>query len=282
MLTYKYKNGPFSIIEEIGKSCSVHSTGQQSDVQLVIELLLNSEGPLLKGNHKCFELYIPNFVVDVSQREDIIFRNIHKSTRADIRKAQENKMLTYKFNENPTDNDIREFSNLYNRFAKRKKISKCNKDKLRAIRDAHSLIMTSVQDEQEQILSASMLLVDKESSQLYGLYGVSNRFSHSNQENKNLIAKANKFLQWKEIQLAKQLGLIWYNFGGEVSRLEHQGVNDFKRRFGTSKAIDRRTYKANSFLGKICVTLLYYKWNRYMKSYSVKPSTSGKCKVANN
>ena len=147
-------------------------------------------------------------------------------------------------------------------FAKEKKIAPCNKEKLVAIRDHNSLIMTYVVDEQNNFLCAGMLLVDRDYNQLYGLYGASTRLLQTASTDRRLIARANKYLHWKEIQSAKNRGMNWYNFGGEVTRKEDQGVNDFKKMFGTVGGYDRRIYVPKSMLGRVCVALLYRKWKR--------------------
>ncbi|MDZ5470443.1 hypothetical protein SM124_01655 [Bacillus sp. 31A1R] len=232
------------------------------------ELKLESEEPMVKkGEYKnSIELVIPNFLIDLKPEEEIIFRRIQKSTRADIRKAIDVDKCCFYEIENPNNEQIKTFSSLYNSFAKEKKIAICNIEKLIAIRDKNSLIMTYVTDIDKNILCTSMLVVDRDSSQLYGLYGLSTHFMKSNPDEKRKIGRANKYLQWREILLAKSKGLNWYNFGGEVNQEGSLGVNDFKRRFGTIRGYDHRLYIPVSFLGKIYVYLINLKWKRCLRT----------------
>ena len=125
--------------------------------------------------------------------------------------------------------------------------------------------MTSISDQKNNVLCTGMLLIDRESKQLYGLYGVSNRLSKSTREEKIKIGRANKYWHWKEIQSAKKRGMDWYNFGGEVFQESGSGINDFKRRFGTICKYDRRVYIPKSLKGRVYVYLLYLKWKKSLK-----------------
>lgn len=238
---------------------------KNADISIDTQLLLSpAKEPGLKmfKDSQALEVCVPNYLIDVRKEEDVIYQQIHKSTRADIRKAMEKDQLIYSETDNPTNDEITKFSSFYNSFARRKNIPLCIIDKLFEIRDHDSLIMTYVKDQQDNLLCASMLLVDKNHKQLYGLYGVSARLSTNTQKERNLIGRANKFLQWKEIKLAKKRGMDWYNFGGEVYQTKDKGVNEFKRRFGTIKGLDRRVYIPNSLLGRIYVFLIYQKWKK--------------------
>ncbi len=248
-------------------------TVKKADILLKKQLLLSEpENSLVKwrGNRNSLEVCVPNFLIDLSQDEEKICQKIHKSTRADIRKAIENAELTYYETDHPTDEEIMEFSLLYNSFAKKKNITPCFKEQLLAIRNNNSLIMTSVKDQQNNILCAGTLLQDRENKQLYGLYGVSKRLLKTTNNERRLIGRANKYLHWREIQSAKKRGMDWYNFGGEVFREEDKGVNDFKRRFGAIRGYDYNIFTPKSIIGKICVHLLYHKWKKNFNSNQSK------------
>lgn len=267
MLTLQYSKGFFRITEVIGKGN--FNNNNVTDVQVKLELLTSPpEALLVKGitGRNSFELNTPNFIIDVTQDEETIYKKIHKGTRADIRKAIENEQFTYREIDHPTDKQLEEFSVFYNSFAKEKGISACNIKKLLDLRNQNSLIMTTVEDKNNYILCAGMLYIDRNCMQLYGLYGATIRMSKTTTIERKVIGRANKFLHWREIQLAKRKGLNWYNFGGEVKGEGGQGINDFKKRFGAIGGFDRRIYTSKSMLGKICVNLLYYKWKMILKS----------------
>lgn len=269
MLTYSYKNHYLKFIERMGKGDITDLLNAKTDVILKFELSLDTSKPPLAKSPKyknSFELHIPNFLIDLRLDEETIYKKIRKSTRADIRKASEKDKLKFYIIENPSDSQLQDFSRLFNAFAKGKNLSPCNMDKIMAIRDQYALIMTYVEDAHHRILCTSILIVDEENRQLYGLYGATDRFSRAAKEERALIGRANKYLHWKEIKWAKSKGMDWYNFGGEVIRKGDQGVNDFKRRFGTTNGTDRLIYIPRTILGRLCVTLLFYRWK---KNYGV-------------
>lgn len=239
-----------------------------TDILLNMELSFdNPEALLVKKSNNSLELNIPNFVLDLRENEEIIFKKIHKSTRADIRKASEKADLTYQEFENPNDMQLKEFYSLYNSFAREKNITLCNLNKLLSLRNNDSLIMTSLTDSLNNTLCTGMLLIDRECKQLYALYGLSHRLSTSTREDRMKIGRANKYWHWKEIQSAKKRGMDWYNFGGEVFQETGSGINDFKRRFGSICKYDRRVYIPKSLRGRVYVYLLYLKWKQLFKSH---------------
>ncbi|MCQ4346605.1 aminoacyltransferase [Pseudomonas stutzeri] len=263
MLKLAYRNNYFKFIETIGKGELVEPLEPGADVILRLELLHStqeSSSTITQNRDNSIELRIPNFIIDLRASEETLYRNISRRTRADIRKAAEQDRLNYCEIDNPSNEQLDKFSELFDAFAKEKNLPPCNMEKLLAIRDHRALVMTYVEDAGRRILCAGISILDKEHMQLYGLYGATSRLSRATREEIDLTARANKYLHWKEIQSAKRRGLNWYNFGGEVTRKGDRGVNDFKRRFGTVNRTDRRTYIPNSLLGRVCVILLYYKW----------------------
>lgn len=265
MLTIKYKNSFFNFCERIGIQDVQDLLDEKTDVLVKLELtFVEPSAPVLKSQtfKNAFELSIPNFLVNLKQEEEELFRNMSKSVRADIRKAQDKHQFTYMEIDQPTVEELQEFSRLYDSFAKSKNISPCNLDKLFALRGQNALILTKVVDREEHTLCSGILIEDRGNNQIYGLYGVSDTNPNMTGEERRIIGRANKLLQWKEMQSAKRRGVNWYNFGGEVNELNGQGVNDFKKRFGTISGYDRRIYIPRSFLGRICVYFLYLRWKK--------------------
>jgi hypothetical protein len=138
-------------------------------------------------------------------------------------------------------------------------------EKLIAIGVQNSLVMNYVKDEQNNILCADMMIVDMDFKQLFGLSGATARFSQIDQKDRKKVGRANKFSQWKKILSAKKRGLDWFNFGGEVKEKGIQGINEFKKGFGTITGVDRRIYIPKSILGKVCVTMIYLSGKRFIQ-----------------
>jgi hypothetical protein len=262
-LVIRYKRSLIKV-EEVWNKGKLKLFGN-GDITINTQLLLNpsEEHELIKYKDKKFlEVCVPNYVIDLRQDEEELYKKLNKSTRRDIRKASEKDGLTYYETDSPTDEEIEEFSSFYNSFAKSKKIALCNSERLLMIRNKNSLIMTSVKDSKNHTLCSGMLLQDKENKQLYGIYGVSGRLTKTSNEERRLNGRANKYLHWMEIQSTKKRGMDWYNFGGEVFEEQDKGVNDFKLGFGAIQKLDRRVYIANSLIGRVCVYLLFRKWKK--------------------
>ena len=112
MLTIRYKNRFFRFIERVSKGDLVDLINTKTDVLVKMELSLAiPEAPIMKGRKykHSFVLNIPNFLIDLSQDENEIYKRIKKSTRADIRKATEIHHLTYAEVDHPTDAQIKNF-----------------------------------------------------------------------------------------------------------------------------------------------------------------------------
>ncbi|PLS01097.1 peptidoglycan bridge formation glycyltransferase FemA/FemB family protein [Neobacillus cucumis] len=265
MITINYKRNLLNVTEVYGQRKLEEINANQADLIINTRLLTNPlDGPIVKKNKKnnSFEILIPNFILDLSKEEQDIYNNFNKSIKYEIRKASEKDGLIYSEYENATDEQLLNFSRFFNSFAKEKNIDKCVLEKLFTLRNNDSLLMTVISDEQNNILVAHCMLLDRDNSQSYGLYSVSARFSKSNSSEKRLVGRANKYLHWKEIQTVKQRGFKWYNMGGVVAGKEGEGINEFKMKLGGVRGYDLKIYHSNSFIGNICKTLLYYKWRK--------------------
>lgn len=265
MLAIHYRNRFFAFTEWIGKGEAPLNNGEKTDVLLKIDLAISSPKKFISYEKGMVELHIPNYIIDLDEGEEELFKNIQKRMRTDIRRAMEKDNFDFVEIARPTAEEIKEFKHFYDSFAKMKNTPLCNEGKLISLMERKALMLTYVKDETGEVLCGGASILDKASRQFYALYGFSNRLKADGPPEKRRIGRANKLLHWKEIQLAKRMGFKWYNFGGEVHGDE--GVNGFKKRFGASQGYDRRIYSPRTFFGKICVLLIYFKWKKTLKEY---------------
>lgn len=266
MTTIQYKRNFLKVVEIYEKWNHEKARALGADIIINTQLLPSPQvGPLVeKHKNHSFQFKIPTFIIDLSQTEQEIYNNIHKKVKQKIKKSLKTDEFIYSANDNPTDEQIVNFSLLYNSFAKEKKIDKCLVEKLVALRNNHSLLLTEITDHDNNILCSHCLMLDSNSSQASGLYSVTTRFSKITSNDKSLIGRANKCLHWEEMKTIKQKGLKWYNMGGIVYGKVGEGINNFKLQLGATRGYDLKIYHSNSLKGKLCEILLYYKWKRYL------------------
>ncbi|RWR07864.1 hypothetical protein QNH23_11200 [Siminovitchia fortis] len=266
MLTFTYKVGLFNVTERVGKAGSSHFMEHETHVSLDMRLFITEDDVaefVKPKNSVC--LLMPNYIIDLRQTEEQIFKNISRSTRRNIRKAMNQDHFNFIEHENPTNEQVIKFSELYDEFAREINIKKCNVRKLKAIRDKGALVISYITNQNNQVLCAHAYLMN--TRQAYGIYSVLRSYKKGDSIDGQTIGRANKYLDWRNIQSAKNKGCSWYNFGGKIfEEVDEKGknVNQYKKSFGSISGYDLRVYKANGTVGKLFLLLLhfYYKWRR--------------------
>ncbi len=266
MLTFNYKIGFLNVMERVGKGSAPNLMKSRMQVSLNMKLFTSDEDldNFVKPKGSVC-LLLPNYLIDLRQSEEIIFSNMSRSTRRNIRKAINNEEFILTELENPTDEEIGKFSEFYNEFAKEINIKRCNIRKLKAIRDKEALVISYITNQDHQVLCAHAYLIN--TKQAYGIYSVLRRYKKGDSKNGQIIGRANKYLDWKNIQSAKKRGCSWYNFGGKIfgeNNEQGRNVNQYKKSFGSVNGYDVRIYNANGIRGKLFLLILhfYYKWRR--------------------
>lgn len=269
MLIYNYKKNILNISEIVGPGRSNIQVGSDTDVLVNMELLLSPDELSLYNNSKeSIYLLLPNYIIDLELPEEILFKNINKSTRRNINKAMKNGEFKFVENSNPTDEQIEAFSVFYNKFAKEVNIKKCDKGKLKSIRDNGALVITFISDRMGEVLCSHAHFYNN--LQSFGMYSAVYRYRKGDSQKGQLVGRANKLLEWNNILSAKKRGCKWYNFGGIITNpkdLKGQNVNRYKDSFGTVKGYDLRVYSAKSNYGKMFLFALrlYYKQKRKLE-----------------
>lgn len=100
--------------------------------------------------------------IDLTKDENMLFMEMHKSTRKHIRNAIEQGFQQVVI-ETPTDQDFKKFQAFYNRFAKNKHAHTCGSfhiKTMKLLRDKNAIMLTYIQDQQQNILCYRIYITD--------------------------------------------------------------------------------------------------------------------------
>ncbi len=157
-------------------------------------------------------------ILDLNKNLEEIFQNLHPKTRYNIRLAQR-KGLTVKKGQWDS-NDFENFWELIQKTAKRKKIRSYSKDyyrKLLKIMDTE-LFLAEYKD---KIIAANIVI----------FFGKKAIYLHGGSDYQFRSLMAPHFLQWKQIERAKEKGCVEYDFWG-IDEKKWPGLTRFKKGFG--------------------------------------------------
>ena len=161
---------------------------------------------------------------DLSLNEEEILEKFSSTVRNEIRRAEREGSI---FNHVESKEN---FMHFYNEFASQRGISGISMEKLNSY--GNNLRLTSTTKD-GVITSAHSYLVDLDNKKVRFLHGGTSRFSES--IDRNMIARSNKFLHFKNFMSFKELGFIIYDWGGiayETKDKGLMGINKFKKSFG--------------------------------------------------
>ena len=172
-------------------------------------------------------------ILDLLQDEDTIFENIRKNVKYEINRCiKENILFKIYTSEDLRKNSsiVSEFEKVYNMMYTQKGMStRLNLDIVNEYIDKNSFILTAASNGTNLCYHAYIT----DSTIVRLLYSCST-FRDENQEEKNLVARANKFLHWEDLKYFKSIGVSNYDFGGVTSFDNPNGIDKFKMAFGGS------------------------------------------------
>lgn len=169
--------------------------------------------------------------INLIQKEDEIFKNFSKNVKYEVKRAKREGVNFSLFEKN----NIKEYLNYYNDFAKAKNLSQLSLNELNYYWDY--LIITQARDNQNNILSIHSYLVDKTLGRARLFHSIS-LFRTINDIDKNLLGRANRFLHWQDIIYFKNNNYKIYDMGGvamDKNNASTVGIDKFK--LGFSKNI---------------------------------------------
>tara|TARA_B100000242_G_scaffold293651_1_gene272448 strand:- start:208 stop:972 length:765 start_codon:yes stop_codon:yes gene_type:complete len=185
---------------------------------------------LIQSNFKFEESKI-FYTLNIDLKKDIktIWQNINKNYRYEIRRAENKDKIFENIICNPSQKDITFFIEFFNKFADLRSLRKANQKKLKILQNQKKIKIAYVfsDSNESNILSAHCYINDKKRIRLY--HSASN-ISYKLKD-KNLVARANKYLHWKAISKFKDIGYKTYDFGGISQIKKLNGIDKFKFQF---------------------------------------------------
>lgn len=191
-------------------------------------------------------------LLDLVKSEEILFNNIQKTMRYEIKRC-EKELFEFKVldENNISDSILENFEKVYNDMYKDKGID-CSLS-MSLVRDylKNNNFILTITLKENNIYAYHAYTHDKDSVRL--LYSCSN--FRGLQDQKAEIGRANKYLHWKDILYFKNKGVKVYDFGGVKSFENPNGIDKFKMNFGGIQKIYYNVSLANSFRGMIFLKL---------------------------
>jgi len=146
--------------------------------------------------------------INLEQDENLIFKEFSKGTKYEIKRALKESVNFSIFKK---ENNITNYLNYYNEFAKAKHLNLITLNELNYYWD--NLTITHVKDNQGNILSIHSYLADKKLKRVRLFHSIS-LFRIINNIDKNFIGRANRFLHWQDIIYFKNNNYKLYDMGG--------------------------------------------------------------------
>lgn len=182
--------------------------------------------------------------IDISVSEELFFANFKKNTRYEINRAKREGAIF------EIEEDLEQFYNYYNEFAKSKNLEQLRYETLLKYQE-HIIITKVVKD--DNTLTMHVHLYNEDIAML--LYSASQFRNSDDNKMRNLIGYANRLLHFEEMIYFKKLGCKVYDFGGYAYNTNDevtQRINQFKDSFA---CIPQQRYIYTSWALGIFVSL---------------------------
>ncbi len=205
----------------------------------------------------------PNFkpvqtaAIDLTAPLEEISSPISKNTRYKIQRA-EREGFTPRLVMNPTTEEGSLYAHYYDTFAKHKGLPPCNRAKLQALSTSSALLLSSISDQDGNLLSAHAYVKDDSVGRVRLLYSASHYRAMNDSAERNRIGRANRFLHWYEILTLKNLGFKLYDLGGiplDSADQEKNAIARFKLEFGGKLLVEYSGLLPTNLLGKIILPI---------------------------
>lgn len=213
------------------------------------------------SNHEYKNALITNqlsLYTDLTLSLDEIFKGFSKGYRNEINKSEKDDFQYAIYNSMDLKNNpylLASFKKEYGNFTKLKGIKNTyNEAAMYKYIEEGKALITKVFKGEENLVQ-NIYVFDSEITR--GLYTVSN-FRLQNLDS-HMVGRANRCINWWDIQYFKRQNLKLYDWGGINSKDKKNGVDLFKERFGGKEVSYYNVIIGKSFLGKLAVKLLKLK-----------------------
>ncbi|EDL65265.1 hypothetical protein BSG1_11826 [Bacillus sp. SG-1] len=195
--------------------------------------------------------------INLTKSEEKLYLDMNKSTRQQIRQAEQKYDLVTKADPTPNENLLIAFRNFYNTFASNKHTYKCNAFHLKTLKllaEQRSLLITSVEDSLGETLCYRVYVID--GKRATSLYSAAHFRQTADKSRKRLLSAAHRYLKWKDMLWLKHRGYIIYDSGGLTS---DPAIRNFKLEFGGEIVKEYSGYIATNLFGRAVLSIR--NWN---------------------
>lgn len=199
--------------------------------------------------------YFYTIKIDITQSSEEIFKTFSKSTRYAINRVKKNSEFHMEIIEKPSDGELVDFMEYYNRFARAKRIPLVNYRLIRLLRDQNAFIITYMRDKNNKIWYCNTAILD-EGNTIRGLHGCSGLPWACKSEEKRKIGCAGRYLEYHLFLLGKERGCQTADLGGIVkdARVDTMGgINQYKRGFGGEEYLEYKFYYPKTLKGRVAL-----------------------------
>lgn len=192
---------------------------------------------VIHGNNTKLDRYRPSeqttLITDLSVPTDCLFSITTKTVRNEINRAEREKVEIEQYPSDFLDKhpDILEkFSSMYQSMYEQKGINgkELPLKELKAYMDNNQLLVTAAKIDGKSVVFHSYVFGEENSRLLHSC----SEFRESDNERRNAIGRANKFLHWNDYGTLQTLGVKTYDWGGISSVDNPNGIDRFKLSFG--------------------------------------------------
>lgn len=196
-------------------------------------------------------------VIDLSAPIEEISAPISKNTRYKIQRA-EREGFTPRLTQDPSNEEASLYAHYYDTFARQKGLPLCNREKLNALCSSSALLLSSISDNEGNLLSAHAYVKDEPLGRVRLLYSASHFRAMADSGERNRVGRANRLLHWYEILTLKNLGFALYDLGGipmDSTDEAKNAIARFKLEFGGKLLVEYSGLLPTNLIGKVLLPI---------------------------
>jgi hypothetical protein len=208
--------------------------------------------PSLVALARCTPEY--TLVTNLETDEDALLKGMAQHSRSQIQRAARDGAIA-NFWRNPDEKVVRQFSALYDEFARQKNLSGIN-GRFHALRQSGLLAISNVARSSGEALAWHSYVCAGPRARL--LHSASLFRSLQDSGERNAIGRANRFLHYKDMLAFKAAGVRLYDFGGWYAGdtdAELIRINRFKEEFGGNVELRYNCERGVTLLGKCALMM---------------------------
>ncbi|MCE3259804.1 MAG: uncharacterized protein K0S12_1445 [Bacteroidetes bacterium] len=174
-------------------------------------------------------------LVNLEEPQETIWNNIYHRTRSEINSFLSNQDYDYQLKFSIPPSELQEYIDLYNAFAKSRRIRKAESSRLKAY-NANGLLAVSYLKQNNSFLCINFYRVNTQRA--CNLYSFHLKHNKDNTHNSSHLGRAHRTLHWLDMLEFKKLKVNYYDFCGWYSGSENKellNVNKFKEQFSGNK-----------------------------------------------